>query len=119
MTSPSSINKYQISGLDDLERGFNRQIEMKFLDGHFEAIFHYEKLLMTTDHQETEPAALLNLVHQLHEKGYTQLRTRIHFRGDEYLGNQELWQEHPDPESRNPVQQLVGWIRKLWNKPRQ
>ena len=110
MSPQPSTNKYQIAGLDDLERGFNRQVEIKILDEHYQAIFRYEKLLMTTDLHETESAALLNLIHQLHQKGYTQLRSRIHFRGELYLGNQEIWDEHPDPERTGKLSRFLHVI---------
>jgi hypothetical protein len=118
MSLPPSTNTYQIAGLDDLERGFNRQIEVHYIEDHYQANFRYEKLFMSADLQVTEAEALLNLVAQLHKKGYTQLRSRLHFRGDTYLGTQELWTEHPDPESENPFKPLVGWIREWWDKPR-
>jgi hypothetical protein len=118
MSLPPSTNTYEIAGLDDLERGFNRQVEMNHLEGHYQANFRYEKLLLSADSQVTEAEALLNLIAQLHKKGYTQLRSRLHFRGDTYLGNQELWKEHPDPESENPFKQLVGWIKNWWDQPR-
>ncbi len=118
MSLPPSTNTYEIAGLDDLERGFNRQVEMNHLEGHYQANFRYEKLLLSADPQVTEAEALLNLIAQLHKKGYTQLRSRLHFRGDTYLGTQELWKEHPDPEPENPFTQLVGWIRDWWDPPR-
>jgi len=118
MSLPPSTNTYEIAGLDDLERGFNRQVEMNHLEGHYQANFRYEKLLLSANSQVTEAEALLNLIAQLHKKGYTQLRSRLHFRGDTYLGNQELWEEHPEPESENPFKQLARWIRGWWDQPK-
>ena len=62
MSLPPSTNTYQIAGLDDLERGFNRQVEVNYLEGQYQANFRYEKLLLSTDPQVTEAEALLNLV---------------------------------------------------------
>ncbi len=108
----SSTNTYQLAGLDDLGRGFNRQIEMKVLDGTFQAVFRYERFLMETEPQLTEQAAVAMLINQLQERGYTQLRSRLQFRGEAYLGNQEPWVEHPDPEPKRTMARLWRTIRR-------
>ena len=109
MDSPT--NTYQISGLDDLSRGFNRQVEVKASNGTFQAVFRYERFLLETEPQSTEKAAVALLITQLHDRGYTQLRSRLQFRGEAYLGNQELWDEHPDPKSEGIMARLVQAIR--------
>ena len=109
MDSPT--NTYQIAGLDDLGRGFNRQVEMKISNGTFQAVFRYERFLLETEPQVTEPAAIAMLITQLQDRGYTQLRSRLQFQGEAYLGNQELWEEHPDPETRGILARLVQTIR--------
>ena len=40
------MNKYQIAGYDNLERGFSRDIEIHNRNGEFFAIFQYEKFLL-------------------------------------------------------------------------
>ena len=109
MDSPT--NTYQIAGLDDLGRGFNRQVEMKISNETFQAVFRYERFLLETEPQVTEPAAIAKLITQLQDRGYTQLRSRLQFQGEAYLGNQELWEEHPDPETRGIIARLVQTIR--------
>ena len=110
------MNKYQIAGYDNLERGFSRDIEIHNRNGEFFAIFQYEKFLLKAEPQPSEQAALATLITQLHERGYSQLRSRIHFRGEHYLGNQEIWEDHPDPDQPN------WWIRwrefflRIWSK---
>ncbi len=118
MESDSQPNIYQVAGVDDLDRGFNRQAEMRYHDGHFQAIFRYEKFLLEAETRVTEPAALANLITQLHDRGYTQLRTRLHFRGTQYLGNQEIWVEHTDPETPSPLQQWMESMQRFWHKIR-
>ena len=107
----SSTNTYQLAGIDDLGRGFNRQVEMKVLDGTFQAVFRYERFLVETEPQSTEQAAVAMLISQLQERGYTQLRSRLQFRGEAYLGNQELWVDHPDPEPKGALAGLWRTIR--------
>ena len=109
MDSPT--NTYQIAGLDDLGRGFNRQVEMKISNGTFQAVFRYERFLLETEPQVTEPAAIAKLITQLQDRGYTQLRSRLQFQGEAYLGNQELWEEHADSETRGIIARLVQTIR--------
>ncbi len=114
MDSPT--NTYQISGLDDLGRGFNRQVELKVSSGTFQAVFRYERFLLETEPQTTEKAAVTLLIAQLHERGYTQLRSRLQFQGEAYLGNQELWEEHPDPMTRGLLARLVQTIRSAFHR---
>lgn len=114
MVSPS--NTYQIAGLDDRGRGFNRQVEMKILDGTFQAVFRYERFLLETEPDVTEPAAINMLITQLQDRGYTQLRSRLQFRGETYLGTQELWEEHPDPESRGLLARFVRTLRQAFRR---
>lgn len=109
MVSPS--NTYQLAGLDDRGRGFNRQVEMKILDGTFQAVFRYERFLLETEPQVTEKAAIAMLIKQLQNRGYTQLRSRLQFRGAAYLGNQDLWEEHLDPEPEGILARLWGIIQ--------
>lgn len=114
MDTGSQPNIYQVAGVDDLNRGFNRQAEMRNHDGHFQAIFRYEKFRLEAEIHTTELAALANLVSQLQERGYTQLRTRLHFRGNHYLGNQEIWNEHEDLEPRNLFHRLKKFMTRWW-----
>ncbi len=107
----SQTNTYQIAGLDELGRGFNRQADMKVLNGTFQAVFRYERFLVETEPHGTESAALGGLIHQLQARGYTQLRSRLQFRGETYLGNQELWEEHHDPEPQGRLARLWQAIR--------
>ena len=114
MDSPS--NTYQIAGLDDLGRGFNRQVEIKASNKTFQAVFRYERFLLETEPDVTEPAAINMLITQLQDRGYTQLRSRLQFRGEAYLGNQELWEEHPDPMTRGLLTRFVQTIRQAFRR---
>ena len=114
MDSPT--NTYQIAGLDDQGRGFNRQIEMKISNATFQAVFRYERFLLETEPQATEQAAVAMLINQLQGRGYTQLRSRLQFRDKSYLGNQELWEEHQDPESRGLLARFVQTLRQAFRR---
>lgn len=118
MAPKNQPNKYQIAGTDDLNRGFNRQAEIRHENGQYHAMFRYEKFLLKVEPQETEYAALSRLISELQERGYTQLRSRLHFRGDHYLGNQEIWEEHPDAPKSSPFSQVGRRLRQIWNHVR-
>jgi hypothetical protein len=115
------IEKYQIAGLDERERGFSRLSEMERLDNAYHAVLRYETTLVRTDGCETPEHALDQLIRRLRERGYTQLKSRLNFRGDRYLGSQEPWIEYPDPDgpSEPPIRSIAeqparrtGWIGK-------
>lgn len=107
----SSTQKYQLAGIDDRERGFNRQVEISSRDTQYQAVLRYERLRVDGEPYDSEEKALLALIKTLHSRGYTQLRTQLIFRGDQYLGSQEMWVDYPDPE---PVQTPhVGFLDRI------
>ena len=108
-------NVYHIAGLDDRERGFNRQAQVIIQEESCQARLRYETLQIEVEPVDTEEEALKRLIHALQTRGYTQLRTQRIFQGDQYLGNQELWVEYPDPDLPD-VQPISwwGWLRKLF-----
>jgi hypothetical protein len=91
-------NVYHIAGIDDRERGFNRQVHVMAQGVAYQARLRYEALQIEVEPVDTEEAALHRLIEVLQERGYTQLRTQRIFQGEQYLGNQELWVDYPDPE---------------------
>lgn len=91
-------NVHHIAGIDDRERGFNRQAQVGVKGAVYHARLRYEALQIEIESVDTEEEALHRLIHVLHERGYTQLRTQKIFQGDQYLGDQEWWVEYPDPE---------------------
>ncbi len=118
MDSPSSMtNVHHISGLDDRERGFNRQVHVIGQGTTYQARLRYEALQIEVESVPAEDVALQRLVQTLQERGYTQLRTQRIFQGEQYLGNQELWVDYPDPE--RPEAETITWwlwLRQLLKK---
>ena len=117
------VEKHQVAGLDDRERGFSRLAEIEQRGDGFWAVFLYETVMVQSDRHATSASALSQLIELLQERGYRQLRSRLNFRGDEYLGSQEAWIEYVDPapshgwwRTGGPREQLArrtGWIAKL------
>ncbi len=110
------IAKYQLSGVDERDRGFSRQVCLEYDDGKYMASLKYEKILVETDGSRDEASAVEELVRTLHQLGYVQLQTQRSFSGRTYLGTQEPCVEYPDvkqPEQINVVSGISGWIRRL------
>jgi len=112
MDSQSPLtNVYHIAGLDDRERGFNRQAQVIGQGEMYQVCLRYEALQINIDAVPTEEEALQRLIQVLQDRGYTQLRTQRIFHGEQYLGNQELWVEYPDPEL--PDVQPISWFMRI------
>ncbi|MES4786598.1 MAG: hypothetical protein C4294_13090, partial [Nitrospiraceae bacterium] len=80
-------------------------------------MLRYESMLVRTRSCETSSAAINALIGTLKARGYTQLRSRLNFRGSTYLGSQEPWMEYADPDrpqgEQGVTEQLArrsGWI---------
>jgi hypothetical protein len=113
-TPPPQASIYHVSGLDDRDRGFNRQVHVLPCAGGFQARLRYELLQVEVDPVPMEEQALQRLIQVLHDRGYRQLRTQRIFIGDQYLGNQELWVEYPDPESSLDTEKTwSAWLRQV------
>ncbi len=112
MESPSSMtNVHHISGLDDRERGFNRQVHVISQGTAYQARLRYEALQIEIESSLTEEEALQRVALTLQERGYTQLRTQRIFQGEQYLGNQELWVDYPDPEPEEVP--ALSWLQRI------
>ena len=98
MMSEQVLEKYQLAGLDERDRGFNRMLEIKRDSDGCRASFRYEAIVLVTDPCATEAEALRHMIGELHRRGYQQLRSRLSFQGDTYLGSRLEWVEYPDPE---------------------
>lgn len=115
------VEMHQVAGLDERARGFNRQIDLERVEDGYRAILRYEQTRVQTEVCDTTTHTLNELIRLLRERGYTQLRSRLNFRGATYLGSQESWVEYPDPdrpfeESIGTKEQLArrtGWISRV------
>ena len=105
------IHVHHIAGIDDRERGFNRQAQVIVGESLYQARLRYEMLQIEVESDKTEEEALQRLIQELQERGYTQLRTQRIFKGEQYLGTQELWVDYPDPELLNV--QPVSWLMRI------
>lgn len=110
--SDQTLEKHQLAGFDERQRGFNRPIVFEQANGGYQAILRYETTRVITTAQETPGAALEELIRTLHGQGYSQLRSQLSAREGIYLGSQEPWIEYPDPASA--TEQEGGWLKRLF-----
>lgn len=93
----SAYERHELAGFDDRERGFSRIADLAPDARGYAAKLRYERTLVVGEPAETPGGAVVHLVHALHARGYRQIRSRLSFKGEEYLGSQEPWVEYPDP----------------------
>jgi len=107
--------KHLIAGLDERARGFTRMVSVEPQGEAFRASLQYEAHVVVSADADSPSAALADLARRLHERGYTQLRSRLTFAGGTYLGTQEQWVEYADPE-RAPETEggRFGLMRRIW-----
>ncbi|NGZ10866.1 MAG: hypothetical protein CV088_16015 [Nitrospira sp. LK70] len=97
------LDKHQLAGLDDRERGFSRPVEFGRAEEGYRAVLRYETVCVATEIYQTQDDALSSLIQTLQARGYRQLKTQMSFRDGVYLGSRELWVEYPDPPEAVPV----------------
>lgn len=112
--SEQIIEKHQLAGVDERDRGFNRLVEIEPVEQRCRALLRYEAMTVVTVPCETQAEALSQLIVMLQGQGYTQLRSRLSFQGDTYLGSQRDWIEYPDQERPSGrLEGLSGWLHRL------
>ena len=95
---PRIVERHQIEGLDERRRVFNRLADIQREDTGYSAFFHYEGLTFRVPPFRTIEETLIGLIAQLHQNGFSNLRTRLNFRGKRYFAEREVWVVHNDPE---------------------
>ena len=110
------LDKHQLAGLDNRERGFSRPVEFEQVGEGYRAILRYETVRIMTERHPTQDDALTTLIQTLHAQGYRQLKTQLSFRNGVYLGSRELWVEYPDPPQPEAKQsglwgKIMSWFR--------
>ena len=110
------LDRHQLAGLDDRERGFSRPVEFERDGDGYRAILRYETTRIETSLYPAQNGALEALIQALQARGYRQLRTQVSYRNGMYLGSQELWVEYPDAQQVEPeppwlVTRILSWFR--------
>lgn len=87
MKAGTIIERHQLAGVDDRERGFSRLVDAEQTDGMFQASLQYEETRVISGRCETTTAAVVELARLLQDRGYSQLRTQLNFRGARISGH--------------------------------
>ena len=90
------IEKHQLEGTDPSDRYFSRMVPIKRVEGGYSGSVMYEALTLESQVHRTVPTAIADLVKQLHDLGFSKMRTRLNFKGQKYLAEKESWVEFPD-----------------------
>lgn len=90
------VEKHQVEGTDPSDRSFNRMVPVKRVDRGYTANVMYEALVTESGVHPTVGGAIRDVVGRLRDLGFTQLRTRLNFKGQKYLAEKESWVDHPD-----------------------
>ena len=118
MATPPQLDKHQLAGLDDRERGFSRPVEFESVERGYRAVLRYERVVIATDSFPSQDIALQTLIQTLQSRGFRQLKTQRSFQDGHYLGSQQLWVEYEDPHIGSApggvwsrIIGLIGWGR--------
>lgn len=90
------VEKHQLEGMDPSDRYFNRAILVKRVDRGYSAKVMYEALERESVVHPTVQEALTDLVKKFQDLGFTEMRTRLNFKGQKYLAEKETWVQYPN-----------------------
>ena len=90
------MEKHQLEGTDPSDRYFNRLVPVKRVDRGYTASMMYEALTIESDTHRTIPAAVNDIVTKLRDLGFSNMRTRVNFKGQRYLAEKESWIDYED-----------------------
>ncbi len=90
------IERYQMEGMDPSDRSFNRTVFVNRMPGGYVGKVIYEAFAVEGAAQPTTGAAVRSVAERLLAFGFTQLRSRLNFKGARYLAEKETWVDYPD-----------------------
>ena len=90
------VEKHQLEGMDPSDRYFNRTIAVKRVNRGYSAKVMYEALERESGVHPMVSGTLNELVGLFRDLGFTEMRTRINFKGEKYLAEKESWVTYPN-----------------------
>ena len=93
------IERHQVEGIDPSDRYFNRAVLVNRVPAGYAGKVTYEAFAIEGTAHPTTSAAVKSVVEKLRSFGFTQLRTRLNFKGSRYLAEKETWTDYPDRPS--------------------
>ena len=85
------VERHQVEGQDERRRVFNRLVDIVRIEKGYTAFFHYEGLNFETSSFRTIDETIRELVSRMHKSGFSNIRTRLNFKGQRYLAEREPW----------------------------
>ena len=90
------VERHQLEGVDPSDRYFNRTVSIKRIDHGYSAKMMYEDLERESGVHTAVSGAVDEIVKMFQELGFTEMRTRLNFKGQKYLAEKESWVEYPN-----------------------
>jgi hypothetical protein len=94
------IEIHQVEGFDPQHRSFNRNADILRGDQGLSARFFYEGLRVDTGTHFEVAQVMTDLAQRLQKSGFTQIRSRVNFKGSRYLAERQPWIDYADPVAR-------------------
>jgi hypothetical protein len=91
------VEIHQLEGFDRRDKSFNRNVEIWRTAHGYVAFFQYEGLELHTAPALRPAEALRALVGLLDQRGVTNIRTRLNFKGNRYMAERLPWVDHGRP----------------------
>jgi hypothetical protein len=88
------VEIHQLEGFDRRDKSFNRNVEIWRTAHGYVAYFQYEGLELHTPPALRPAEALKALVNLIYQRGITNIRTRLNFKGNRYLAERLPWVSH-------------------------
>ncbi|MDH5428101.1 MAG: hypothetical protein OEZ57_06255 [Nitrospirota bacterium] len=90
------VERHQLEGMDPSDRYFNRLIPIKRVEGGYNGSVMYEALTIDSQVHRTVHDTNKDIIDQLRVLGFTNMRTRLNFKGQKYLAEKETWVDYSD-----------------------
>ena len=90
------VERHQLEGTDPSARYFNRAVSIKRVERGYSGYLMYEDLEIESGVHPTVIGAIKDLVKQMQDLGFTEIRTRLNFKGQKYLAEKETWIDFPN-----------------------
>lgn len=88
------IERYQMEGMDPSDRSFNRTVFVNRTAGGYAGKVTYEAFVVEGTDQSNTGEAVRSVAQKLLGFGFTQLRSRLNFKGARYLAEKETWVDY-------------------------
>ena len=90
------VERHQLDGMEPSDLYFNSTDSIKLIDRGYSAKVMYEALERESGVHPAVSEAIDEIVKMFQDLGFTEMRTRLNFKGQKYLAEKESWVEYPN-----------------------